>query len=83
MRWYCEDENYLLRLLLGDKSITWEQVESYESKENFRWEAFLDGSWPNYQGEMSDEWKEKYLKHNQLDKDCLKAIWKKEIINNN
>ena len=79
MRWYCEDENYLLRLLLGDKSITWEQVESYESRENFRWEAFLDGSWPNYQGEMPDDWKEKYLKHNQLDKDCLKVIWHMEV----
>jgi len=41
----------------------------------------LDGSWPNYNGEMSQEWKDKNLKWNQLDKDCLITIWKKEIHN--
>ena len=25
------------------------------------------------------EWKDKYLKWNQLDKDCLKTIWKREM----
>ena len=76
---YCEKENYLCRLLLGDKTVTWEEVENYNPREGFRWQAYLDGSWPNYNGEKSQEWKDKYLKWNQLDKDCLKTIWKREM----
>jgi len=75
---YCEKENYLCRILLGDKTVTWEEVEGYESREGFRWQAYLDGSWPNYNGEKSQEWKDKYLQYNQLDKDCLITLWKKE-----
>ena len=77
---YCEKENYLCRLLLGDKTITWEQVENYKPREGFRWQAYLDGSWPNYNGEQTPEWEAKYLKWNQLDKDCLKTIWLKENV---
>jgi len=76
---YCEKENYLLRILLGDKTVTAEEVDGYEPREGFRWQAYLDGSWPNYNGEMSQEWKDKYLKYNQLDKDCLIRMWKKEM----
>ena len=68
---YCEKENYLCRLLLGDKSVTKREVTLYRSREGFRWEAYLDGSWPNYNGEKSKEWQRKYLKWNQMDKDCL------------
>ena len=78
---YCEKENYLCRILLGDKSVTWEEVDGYVAREGFRWEAYLDGSWPNYNGEKSEEWKKKYLKHNQMDRDCLITIWNKEIGN--
>ena len=76
---YCEKENYLCRILLGDKTVTWEEVENYEAREGFRWQAYLDGSWPNYNGEKSQEWKDTYLKWNQLDKDCLITMWNKEI----
>jgi hypothetical protein len=76
---YCEKENYLCRILLGDKTVTWEEVENYEAREGFRWQAYLDGSWPNYNGEKPQEWKDKYLKYNQLDKDCLIAMWNKEV----
>ena len=76
---YCEKENYLLRILLGDKTVTAEEIDGYEPREGFRWQAYLDGSWPNYNGEMSQEWKDKYLKYNQLDKDCLIRMWKKEM----
>tara|TARA_B100001287_G_C22474073_1_gene431100 strand:- start:151 stop:744 length:594 start_codon:yes stop_codon:yes gene_type:complete len=76
---YCEKENYLCRILLGDKTVTWEEVENYQPREGFRWQAYLDGSWPNYNGEKSEEWKKKKLKWNQLDKDCLITMWKKEI----
>ena len=68
---YCEKENYLCRLLLGDKTVTWGEVQSYEPREGFRWEAYIDGSWPNYYNEGSDEWKKKNLKWNQMDRDCL------------
>tara|TARA_B100001173_G_C15976569_1_gene542472 strand:- start:330 stop:1322 length:993 start_codon:yes stop_codon:yes gene_type:complete len=78
---YCEKENYLCRILLGDKTVTWEQVENYQPREGFRWQAYLDGSWPNYNGEKSEEWKKKYLKWNQMDRDCLITMWKKEIGN--
>jgi len=74
---YCEKENYLCRLLLGDKTVTWEEVENYNPREGFRWQAYLDGSWSNYNGEKSQEWKDKYLKWNQMDKDCLITIWLK------
>ena len=77
---YCEKENYLCRLLLGDKTVTWEEVEAYEAREGFRWQAYLDGSWPNYNGEKPQEWKDKYLKWNQLDKDCLIRIWNNEML---
>lgn len=75
---YCETENYLCRILLGDKTVTREQVENYKPREGFRWQAYLDGSWPNYNGEKSQDWKDKYLKWNQLDRDCLITMWKKE-----
>ena len=78
---YCEKDNYLCRLLLGDKTVTAEEIEEYKPREGFRWQAYLDGSWPNYNGEMSQEWKDKNLKWNQMDKDCLITIWKKEIHN--
>lgn len=68
---YCEEQNFLCRLLLGDKTVTQEQVENYVSKEGFRWEAYLDGSWANYHNEKSQVWKTKYLKYNQMDRDCL------------
>ena len=72
---YCEKENYLCRILLGDTTVTLEEVQNYESREGFRWQAYLDGSWPNYNGEKSTTWKKKYLKHNQLDKDCLITMY--------
>ena len=76
---YCEKENYLCRILLGDKTVTWEEVDGYISQEGFRWEAYIDGSWPNYHNEKSEEWKKKYLKYNQMDRDCLITMWNKEI----
>ena len=72
---YCEKENYLCRILLGDTTVTLEEVQNYESREGFRWQAYLDGSWPNYNGEKSTTWKKKYLKYNQLDKDCLITMY--------
>ena len=72
---YCEKENYLCRLLLGDKTVTWSEINSYEPREGFRWEAYLDGSWSNYFNEKSEEWKKKNLKWNQMDKDCLLTMW--------
>ena len=72
---YCEKENYLCRLLLGDTSVTKEEVISYIPREGFRWQAYLDGSWPNYNGEKTQIWKTKYLKYNQLDKDCLITMY--------
>ena len=74
---YCEKENYLCRLLLGDKTVTWLEINSYEPREGFRWEAYLDGSWSNYFNEKSEEWKKKNLKWNQMDKDCLLTMWLK------
>lgn len=78
---YCEESNYLCRILLGDKTVTWEQVDSYVSKEGFRWEAYLDGSWANYFNEKPEKWKKTYLKHNQMDRDCLIRMWELEIGN--
>ena len=74
---YCEEQNFLCRLLLGDTSITKREVTLYRSREGFRWQAYLDGSWPNYNGEKSKEWQRKYLKWNQLDKDCLITMYNK------
>ena len=76
---YCEEQNFLCRILLGDKTVTWEQVESYVPKEGFRWQAYLDGSWANYHNEKSEEWKKTYLKHNQMDRDILIRMWNLEI----
>ena len=73
----CEKENYLCRLLLGDHNITQEEVDSVESREGFRWQMRYDGSWPSYHNQKSQEWKDKYLKHNQLDKDCLITMYNK------
>lgn len=70
-----EKDNYLLRLLLGDTKISEDEIESYVPKENFRWEMRLDGSTIRQFNEMDEEWKEKMLKYNQLDKDCLKKIF--------
>ena len=73
---HCEKENFLLRLLLGDLTVTKHDVDSYTSQENFRWQMRFDGSNHTYHNLKNQKWKDTYLKHNQLDKDLLKTIYK-------
>ena len=70
-----EKENYLLRMLLGDKTVTKEEIDSYEPREGFRWEMVLNGSSSRYYGEENEEWRKKWLKYNQMDKDILIKIY--------
>jgi len=75
-----EKENYLCRILLGDYKISKEEIEEVEGREGFRWQMRYDGSWPSYHNELPQDWKDKHLKWNQLDKDCLITIYKKEVL---
>jgi len=71
---YCEKENFLCRLLLGDCNVTQEEINCVEPREGFRWQMRYDGSWPGYHNEMDEQWKKTYLKYNQLDKDILFSL---------
>ncbi len=74
---HCEQQNFLCRLLLNDLTVTQEDVDNYVPKEGFRWQMRYDGSCPSYHNEKPQEWKDKYLKYNQLDKDCLITMYNK------
>ena len=73
---HCEKENFLLRLLLGDLTVSKKDVDEYVSQENFRWQMRFDGSNHTYHNLKTQKWKNENLTHNQLDKDILKIIYK-------
>lgn len=71
---YIESDNYLLRMLLGDK-VTLEEIKSYKPMDNWRWSIRPDGSRNIFFNQMNEKWKEENLKFNQMDRDILFRIY--------
>jgi hypothetical protein len=73
---HCEKENFLLRLLLDDLTVSKKDVDDYIPQENYRWQMRFDGSNHTFHNLKSQKWKNEFLKDNQLDKDILKTMYK-------
>ena len=63
--WLAEKNNLLVRILLGDKSVTKEEIENYKPAEGYRWSTRYNGTtYSNYlKGDDS--------LYNTIDKDLL------------
>lgn len=79
---YIEKDNYLLRMLLKDE-VDINDIKAYKPMDNWRWSIRPDGSRNVYFNQVSEEWKDKELKYNQMDRDILFTIYKINNNNNN
>lgn len=66
----CEESNYVLRILLGDKNISSNELAAYRSMIGVRWNNRLDETANDGMRKMSDAEK----KYNDIDGDMLKYV---------
>jgi len=62
--------NYLLRILLGDTTVTQKQVDTYKHMSGWRWSVFLDQTNDRHSYILSDE----LIKYNAIESDLLKRV---------
>lgn len=69
-RWHVDKTNYAVRMVLGDKSVTWDEIKDHKSTKSWRWGVKLKTS--DRDMDLIDP---KLLEYNDLEKDYLLALF--------